>query len=67
MFLLFVYLYLIHCFQSPEFETVLQHLVQALCCLGNAEAIQGLYVWCKDGIGRKMTWIKAAVEKAYGR
>lgn len=46
---------------------VLQYLVQALCKLGEADSVQGLYSWVKDGFGKKMPWIKAAVEKAYGR
>lgn len=42
-------------------------LVQALCKLGSPDTVQGLYVWCKDVIGRKLPWVKAAVEKADNR
>ena len=54
-------------FQGSEFETVIQLMVEALCQLGEADAVQGLYNWCKEVIGRKISWIKAAIEKAYGR
>lgn len=53
--------------QGAEFEKVVQQLVESLCKLGEAESVQGVYTWCRDVIGRKFTWIKAAVEKAYGR
>ena len=53
--------------QGAEFESVVQQLVEALCKLGEAESVQGVYTWCRDVVGRKFTWIKAAVEKAYGR
>lgn len=53
--------------QGYEIELVVQYLVQALCGLGEADSVQGLYAWCKDVFSRKIPWIKAAVEKAYGR
>jgi hypothetical protein len=43
------------------------YLVQALVLLKCPEAIQGLYAWCKEMVGQKLTWIKAAIEKASGR
>jgi len=43
------------------------YLVQALCDLKQADAIMGLYTWCKDVTGKKFHWIKAAVEKASGK
>ena len=46
---------------------MVQQLVEALCKLGEAETVQGVYTWCRDVIGRKFAWIKAAVEKANGR
>lgn len=53
--------------QSPEFEQTLVYLVQALCDLKQADAVTGLYTWCKDITGKKLSLIKAAVEKASGR
>ena len=41
--------------------------VQALCQLHCPEAILGLYAWCRDVTGTKMTWVKAAAEVANGR
>ncbi|XP_052759875.1 serine/threonine-protein kinase SMG1-like [Mya arenaria] len=48
-------------------EICIHYLVQALCLLGEADSVQGVYTWCKDVLGKKMAWIKAAVEKASGR
>ncbi|CAH1794898.1 unnamed protein product [Owenia fusiformis] len=53
--------------QGPEFERVVMRLVEALCKLRCPDAIQGIYIWCKDIIGRKMSWIKSAIDKAWGR
>ncbi|KAL4241086.1 Serine/threonine-protein kinase smg1 [Mactra antiquata] len=53
--------------KGSQFETVLQYLCVALCHLGDTDAVNGLYAWCKDVIGRKFTWIKAAADKAAGR
>ncbi|KAK3583612.1 hypothetical protein CHS0354_039435 [Potamilus streckersoni] len=53
--------------QGPEFDQVALYMVQGLCALQEPESIQGVYTWCKDVIGRKMTWIKTAAEKASGR
>ena len=58
---------MMYCLQGVEFESVVQQLVEALSKLGEAESVQGVYTWCRDVVGRKFTWIKAAVEKAYGR
>ena len=41
--------------------------VQALSHLHCPEAILGLYAWCRDVAGNKMTWVKAAAEVASGR
>jgi len=59
-----------HCvclFQSGDIDILVQYLVVALCRLGEADSVQGVYTWCRETLGRKMTWIKTAVEKAYGR
>ncbi|OWF37806.1 serine/threonine-protein kinase SMG1-like [Mizuhopecten yessoensis] len=53
--------------QTPEFEQTLVYLVQALCDLKQADAVSGLYTWCKDLTSKKLSLIKAAVEKASGR
>ncbi|XP_064619648.1 serine/threonine-protein kinase SMG1-like isoform X2 [Lineus longissimus] len=50
-----------------DFERAVMYLVQALVLLKSPEAIQGVYAWCKEMVGQKLTWIKAAVEKASGR
>ncbi|KAJ8319497.1 hypothetical protein KUTeg_004588 [Tegillarca granosa] len=52
--------------QSPEFEQTVLYLVRALCDLKQADAALGVYGWCKDITGKKIHWIKAAVEKASG-
>jgi PI-3-kinase-related kinase SMG-1 len=59
----------LHCFfmQGPEFERAVMYVCWALCKLCEPEAIQGLYVWCKDIAGRKFVWLKAASEQAQGR
>jgi PI-3-kinase-related kinase SMG-1 len=54
-------------FQGPEFEKAVMYVCWALCKLREPEAIQGLYVWCKDVAERKITWLKAASEQAQGR
>jgi hypothetical protein len=35
--------------------------------LKQADALTGVYSWCKDVMGKKLLWIKAMVEKAAGR
>lgn len=46
---------------------MVMYAVQALCDLRCPEAIHGLYVWCKEAAGRRLTWIKAAIDKASGK
>eukprot|EP00106_Octopus_bimaculoides_P021655 XP_014789097.1 PREDICTED: serine/threonine-protein kinase SMG1-like isoform X1 [Octopus bimaculoides] len=53
--------------QGSEFEHIIIFMVQALVELKCPEAVQGIYNWCKDVIGRKVPWIKAMIEKACGR
>ncbi|KAG1650713.1 Serine/threonine-protein kinase SMG1 [Nymphon striatum] len=53
--------------QGEDFEQVLMLTVQALIALKAPEPILGLYNWCKDKIGRKFIWLKAAVNDASGR
>ena len=53
--------------QGPEFERGVMYVCWALCKLGEAEAIQGLYAWCKEVAGKKFIWLKAAAEQAQGR
>lgn len=53
--------------QGSEFEHIIMYMVQALVELKCPEAVQGIYNWCKDVIGRKLPWIKAMIEKACGR
>ena len=54
-------------FQCTEFERVLVLAVQSLVKLRCPEAIQGMYAWCKDVAGRKLHWMKGAIEAAAGR
>ena len=53
--------------QTAEFEQILSWCVEALCVLRCPEMIQGFYVWSRDILGRKLTWMKAAIEMASGR
>lgn len=54
-------------FQGPEFENALYSVVKALVFMHCPDAVLGLYLWCKDKVGRKFTWIKASVDCAAGR
>lgn len=52
--------------QGPEFERAALCTAQALVMLGEAEALQGLYIYTKER-DRKFMWLKAAMEEAAGR
>ncbi|XP_044575793.1 serine/threonine-protein kinase SMG1 isoform X2 [Cotesia glomerata] len=52
--------------QGPEFERATLCTAQALVMLGEAEALQGLYIYTKE-CDRKFLWLKAAMEEAAGR
>ncbi|XP_057324226.1 serine/threonine-protein kinase SMG1 isoform X1 [Microplitis mediator] len=52
--------------QGPEFERATLCTAQALVMLGEAEALQGLYIYTKER-DRKFLWLKAAMEEASGR
>ncbi|XP_015595300.1 serine/threonine-protein kinase SMG1 [Cephus cinctus] len=51
--------------QGPEFERAVLLTTKALVMLGEAEALQGLYVYTKEK-DRKFVWLKAAMEHAAG-
>ena len=50
-----------------EFDHVVMHAVEALTEMRCPEAIQGLYAWCKQVTGRRMTWVKSTSDFALGR
>ena len=50
--------------QAGEFEHVLVLVVDALCRLRASDAVHGLLVWSRDVTGRRMNWIKSAVDIA---
>lgn len=52
--------------QGAEFERAALCTAQAMVMLGEAEALQGLYVYTKEK-DRKFIWLKAAMEEAAGR
>lgn len=52
--------------QGPEFERAALCTAKAMVKLGEAEALQGLYVYTKDK-DNKFTWLKAATDQASGR
>lgn len=49
-----------------EFERAVLCTTQAMVRLGEAEALQGLYIYTKEK-DRKFPWLKAAIEEAAGR
>ncbi|KAG8199800.1 hypothetical protein JTE90_000893 [Oedothorax gibbosus] len=53
--------------QGPELEGTLYAVVRALILLRCPEAMLGLYIWCKENLNRKYTWIKASVDCAAGK
>lgn len=52
--------------QGIEFERATLCTAQAMVMLGEAEALQGLYVYTKEK-ERKFSWLKAAMEEAANR
>ncbi|KAL0113113.1 hypothetical protein PUN28_012373 [Cardiocondyla obscurior] len=52
--------------QGIEFERATLWTAQAMVALGEAEALQGLYVYIK-GKDKQFLWLKAAMEEAAGR
>ncbi|KYQ50767.1 Serine/threonine-protein kinase SMG1 [Trachymyrmex zeteki] len=52
--------------QGIEFERATLWTTQAMVALGEAEALQGLYVYTKSK-DRQFSWLKAAMEEAAGR
>ncbi|XP_034948666.1 serine/threonine-protein kinase SMG1 isoform X2 [Chelonus insularis] len=51
--------------QGAEFERAVLCTAQALVMLGEAEALQGLYIYTKER-EKKFLWLKAAMEEAAG-
>lgn len=51
--------------QCPEFERAVLCTAQAMIMLGEAEALQGLYIYTKE-LDKKFPWLKAAIEEAAG-
>ncbi|KYN40743.1 Serine/threonine-protein kinase SMG1 [Trachymyrmex septentrionalis] len=52
--------------QGIEFERATLWTTQAMVALGEAEALQGLYLYIKSK-DRQFSWLKAAMEEAAGR
>ena len=52
--------------QGAEFERATLCTARAMVMLGEAEALQGLYVYTKEK-ERKFVWLKAAMEEAAGK
>jgi len=52
------------CVQAGEFDHVLVLVVDALCRLRAPDAVHGLLIWSRDVTGRRMNWIKSAVDVA---
>lgn len=52
--------------QGAEFERAALCIAQAMVKLGEAEALQGLYIYTKER-DRKFPWLKAVIEEASGR
>ncbi|KAG5339618.1 SMG1 kinase, partial [Acromyrmex charruanus] len=52
--------------QGIEFERATLWTTQAMVALGEAEALQGLYLYTKSK-DRQFSWLKAAMEEAAGR
>jgi len=50
--------------QVGEFEHVMVLVVDALCHLRAPDAIHGLMVWSCEVTGRRMNWIKPAIDVA---
>ncbi|RZF40250.1 hypothetical protein LSTR_LSTR007450 [Laodelphax striatellus] len=53
--------------QGPEFETAVLYVAWGLSRLHEAEAVQGLYAWCRDTVGSKLPFLKPLVEHAGSR
>lgn len=53
--------------QGADFENAVLHVAWALYKLKEAEAVQGLYVWCRDIVGCKILYLKALADHAAGR
>ncbi|RZF38904.1 hypothetical protein LSTR_LSTR014342 [Laodelphax striatellus] len=53
--------------QGPEFETAVLYVAWGLSRLQEAEAVQGLYAWCRDTVGSKLPFLKPLVEHAASR
>ncbi|XP_054706809.1 serine/threonine-protein kinase SMG1-like [Uloborus diversus] len=53
--------------QGSEFENILYAVTRALIQLQCPEGVLGLYIWCKENIGRKFNWMKASVDCAAGK
>jgi len=50
--------------QVGEFEHVMVLVVDALCRLRAPDAIHGLLIWSCEVTGRRMNWIKPAIDIA---
>jgi len=50
--------------QAGEFEHVMVLVVDALCWLRAPDAVHGLLVWSRDVTGRRMNWIRSAIDVA---
>lgn len=53
--------------KGADFENAVLHVAWALYKLKEAEAVQGLYVWCRDIVGCKILYLKALADQAAGR
>lgn len=54
-------------FKGSEFENTVLQVGWALFKLKQSEAILGLYVWCRDIIGLKFTYLKGLADQASGK
>ena len=50
--------------QAGEFEHIMVLVIDALCRLRAPDAVHGLLVWSRDVTGRRMNWIKSAIDVA---
>ncbi|XP_039285302.1 serine/threonine-protein kinase SMG1-like [Nilaparvata lugens] len=53
--------------QGPELETAVLYVAWGLSRLHEAEAVQGLYAWCRDTLKCKFAFLKPIVEHAASR
>ncbi|XP_054164318.1 serine/threonine-protein kinase SMG1-like [Oppia nitens] len=51
---------------NKDLELILIIIIEALIQLEAADAVMGYYIWAKQTLGLKYSWIKAAAEEASG-